>query len=88
MASVDGCIERAVVLLSDGLIDIDQVDPKGCTPLMLASYHGHSHVVRILLNKRANVSIVAGGGFAALHAYKPDACGGRRRPGSEYLNSR
>ena len=67
MASVDGCIERAVVLLSDGLIDIDQVDPKGCTPLMLASYHGHSHVVRVLLNKRANVSIVGDGGITALH---------------------
>ena len=57
-----------MALLSDGSIDIDQGNQHGWTPLMLASGKGHSHVVRILLNKRANASIVAGGGITALHA--------------------
>ncbi len=47
-----------MALLSDRSIDIDQVDPHGgTTPLMIASGMGHSHIVRILLKKGANVSI-------------------------------
>ena len=66
--ALDGSTESLVALLSDGSIDIDQGNQHGWTPLMLASGKGHSHVVRILLNKRANASIVAGGGITALHA--------------------
>ena len=62
-----GSIERTVALLSSGAVDIDQGDQNGFTPLMFASVLGHSGVVRILLHKGANASMVADGGCTALH---------------------
>ena len=53
-------------LLSEGSINIDQGDPKGMTPLMIAVEKNHSHIVRILLSRGADVSIEAGG-TTALH---------------------
>ncbi len=67
-ASHNGSIRRLLALLSDGSMDIDQgEDSVGHTPLMLASYGGHVHVTRILLDNGANVSIMADEGLTALH---------------------
>ncbi len=67
-AAYDGSPERLVALLSDGSIDIDQgLEIGGYTPLMFASLMGRSHMVRILLDKGANVSVLADNGFTALH---------------------
>lgn len=57
-AAHDGSAERIVALLSRGAtIDIDAGTPKGHSPLMLATFRGHSRVVKILLNKGANTSV-------------------------------
>ena len=66
-AAFDGSTSRLVALLSDGPFDIDEGSPSGRTPLMMASCMGHPHVVRILLNKGADVSIVPDDGHTALH---------------------
>lgn len=66
-AARHGSMERALALLSRGVIDIDQGDPKGFTPLMLAAFYGHSRVLKVILNKRANVSVVNDDGCTALH---------------------
>ena len=77
-AALHGSTERLEAQLSDGgSIDIDQGDPYGRTPLTMASRYGHLDIVRILLDKGANVSIAADGGATALHAG-----GGWHRPGS------
>ena len=62
-----GSTERTVALLSNGSIDIDQQEPQGATPLMLAAYNGFLRVVRILLNKGASVSIGGDDGVTALN---------------------
>ena len=66
-AALDGSVERLAALLSDGSVDIDQATADGNTPLMYASGVGHSSIARILLNKKADVSLVRDGNFAALH---------------------
>ena len=66
-AAADGSTKRTIAALSKGKIDIDQGDPMGWTPLMFAAQEGHSLVVRILLGRRANVSIADYGGVTALH---------------------
>lgn len=53
-----GSTERTVALLRRGEINIDEGDSSGNTPLMEASFRDFSHVVRILLNKGANVAIL------------------------------
>lgn len=47
---------------------MDQGDPKGFTPLMIAVREGHARVASILLKRRANVSVSADCGTTALHA--------------------
>ncbi|CAM9239848.1 unnamed protein product [Ectocarpus sp. 13 AM-2016] len=54
-----GSADRTRALLSSGAFDVNQGDPKGFTPLMLASMEGHAHIVKILLDNGANASIVA-----------------------------
>ncbi|CAM9846288.1 unnamed protein product, partial [Ectocarpus fasciculatus] len=54
--------------LATGSVDIDQRYAQGVTPLILATLHGHSQIVEILLRKGATVSMVANDGFTALHA--------------------
>lgn len=64
-----GSTERLVAVLSTGagsLVDINQGDEQGWPPLMVASARGRSDIVRILLNKGANVSIAADCGVALL----------------------
>ena len=67
-AAFNGSSEGLVALLSNHSVDIDQGDPKGCTPLMIAAYHGNSDAVMILLVNGADVSIVEDYGRSALHA--------------------
>lgn len=67
-----GATERTLALLSSGSINIDDGDPVGMTPLMIASLNGYSRIVGILLEKGANVSIVDGDGRTALHAAAQD----------------
>ncbi|CAM9669430.1 unnamed protein product, partial [Hapterophycus canaliculatus] len=63
----DGDAKRAAALLSAGYIDINQGDPGGWTPLMIACLNGQTLVVRVLLNGKADVSIVREhSGFTAL----------------------
>jgi len=65
-AALIGSTARVAALLSGGSVDIDQADPDGWTPLMLAVCNGHIQVARMLLNKGASVSVVADEGRTAL----------------------
>lgn len=64
-----GSIERTLAVLAGGTVDIDQRDPAGITPLMMAACKGYSHIVKVLLETEANVSMVDDDGMAALHHY-------------------
>lgn len=66
-AAKRGSTERTLALLSQGSVDIDQGTNRGLTPLMLAVTEGCARVVRVLLNKGANVAIAADDGRTALH---------------------
>ncbi|CAM9884700.1 unnamed protein product [Pylaiella littoralis] len=66
-AAGEGDVHCTIAIVSMGLIDINQREPKGCTPLMFAVGMGHAPVVKVLLNRGANVSIEADDGFTALH---------------------
>ena len=67
-AAIEGSSERAMALLSSGSFDIDEVDRFiGCSPLIYAAGAGHARVVKILLDKGADTSIVGAGGCAAVH---------------------
>ncbi|CAN0286239.1 unnamed protein product, partial [Scytosiphon promiscuus] len=67
MAAFRGLVGGTRSILQGGSIDVDEVDSKGYSPLMYAALRGHSRVVEVLLNKRANVSIVGHNGSNALH---------------------
>lgn len=64
-----GGATQLTALLARGGIDIDQGTRDGLTPLMVAAMLGHSHIVMILLNKGADVSVQRDGGFAALDTW-------------------
>ena len=65
-AAAEGSTERTVDSLSDG-IGVDEADPAGRTPLMLAAENGYARVVRILLQRKADRSVADDGGSTALH---------------------
>lgn len=65
-------VERTMALLVKGSIDINQGDPQGYTPLMCAAVNGFSRIVRLLLDKGANVALVPDEGATALHASAQD----------------
>ncbi|CBJ26796.1 EsV-1-199 [Ectocarpus siliculosus] len=65
-AADTGSTQRTAAILSSGLININQGDPDGWTPLMVASQRGYTRIVRILVKEGANVLIVADLGFTAL----------------------
>ena len=67
-AASNGLTARVIALVSTGEIHIDQANPSGATPLMVAAFRGHTNVVSILLNKGASTSGVDDDGFSALHA--------------------
>lgn len=64
IAAGTGSVEAVAPLLST--VNIDQGDPKGRTPLHFAATLGSARVVKLLLNKGANVSIPNHEGFTAL----------------------
>lgn len=66
-SAMRGSTERTIALLSKGSINIDQGDPRGVTPLMVAAERNHSRVVRVLLGKGANASVDTDCGSTALH---------------------
>ncbi|CAM9219372.1 unnamed protein product [Scytosiphon promiscuus] len=53
---------------SDLSINIDEGDETGTTPLIFAAQGGYTRVVKMLLQKGANVEVQADNGFTALHA--------------------
>lgn len=65
-AAYEGAAKRTAALLDSGKIGINQGDPSGVTPLMCAALAGHSHIVRILLDRGASVSVRADDGVTAL----------------------
>lgn len=66
-AALFGSVERVVAALATQEVDIDQRGPRGIAPLVLAAGAGHSRIVRILLNKGANVAVRNDDGVTALH---------------------
>ncbi len=67
-AALYGSATRTLSLVSSGYCDIDQGTPSdGFTPLMIATFNGHSCVAQILLDNGASVSKVDDGGFTAVH---------------------
>ena len=67
-AAHEGSFERTVALLSRRSLDVNQRTPEGYTPLMLSAELGYSSIVRVLLDRGANVCTVANDhGLTALH---------------------
>lgn len=66
-AAAAGSFETAAAGLASGALDINQADAKGWTALMIASRQGHSRIVRMFLDKGAEVLITEDRGYTALH---------------------
>lgn len=47
-----GAASRTAAVLSSGSCDINEGDPVGITPLMMAAEYGHASVIKILLDRR------------------------------------
>jgi hypothetical protein len=60
-AARDGDLARVVELVNGGA-DIDERDHNGSTPLMLAMYHGHADVARLLVERGSDPAVVDLGG--------------------------
>lgn len=54
-------------MITSGVIDINQRDSTGATPLIYATWHGSSGLVRVLLERGADTAAVNASGFTALH---------------------
>lgn len=66
-AAVMGYFETAGDLLASGALDVDQGDETGMTALMMASRGGYSRIIRMLLNRGAQLLIAGDYGCTALH---------------------
>jgi uncharacterized protein len=61
-------VARAATLIAEGA-NVDELDPNGDAPLVMAAYLGHSEIVKLLLDAGADVKAVDPGMKAtALHA--------------------
>lgn len=67
MAVRDGSGEQVSAVLLHRSANVDQVNHNGFTHFMVAVANGHPDIVRVLLNKGANASLVAEDGLTALH---------------------
>ncbi|CAB1120378.1 unnamed protein product [Ectocarpus sp. CCAP 1310/34] len=65
-AADNDIIAEILALVCGGSVDIDQGDPHGWTPLMIATAQGHSRTVRVLLDVGADASMVGENGATAL----------------------
>ncbi|KLI61982.1 ankyrin repeat domain-containing protein, partial [Brachyspira hyodysenteriae] len=56
----------AVVAFINRKINVNAVSDDGVTGLMLASHHGHTAIVRLLVNSKADVNVSDKVGYTAL----------------------
>lgn len=61
-----GSLTDTKAILSRGSIDVNQVDPDGWTPVMVAAERGFASIVRVLVDNGADVSTQAREGTTAL----------------------
>jgi len=59
---------RAEYLISSGMVDINQTDSTGATPLIYSACHGSARIVEMLLERGADLAAVNNFGLNALHA--------------------
>lgn len=68
-AASAGSVKRTLAALSStSVMDVNQGDLTGMTPLIVAAYRGSSPVVQLLLSKGASTSATTDNGFTALIA--------------------
>ena len=56
-AAKSGCLSLCIEMLQHTTVGINTQNSKGYTALHFASFHGHTHVASLLLNRGADVSI-------------------------------
>lgn len=66
-ATQRGDSARVSFLLSKETTSIDQINQQGLTPLSIAARDGHTIIVQLLLQKKANIHLTPVGGWTALH---------------------
>eukprot|EP00752_Nemacystus_decipiens_P010750 g9570.t1 len=65
-AAMRGSVKWTLEVLSKGIIDINQGNPEGWTPLMCAASDGFASVVKVLLARGASVAVQGDFGLTAL----------------------
>ena len=53
-------------ILEDKDVDMNLADENGNTPLIVACYHGHIHIVNVLLENRADIDHADNNGITSL----------------------
>lgn len=66
VAATVGYLQDTKAILSSGSISVNQIDPEGWTPVMVAADRGFSRIVRVLMDNGAEVSVSARDGNTAL----------------------
>ena len=66
-AALNDRVEEAQLLLAKGGVRIEERKMDGCSALMVSAQLGHSAIVKMLLDKGANVEAKANGGDTPLH---------------------